>query len=94
MERLNRKESNDHKIDVKETTEIKELTIGETLDPKGGRFMSAPDFVDLVEMGFNEGELSRILKMRERFEAGGSEFTPEHNRLRFARWLYKNGRID
>jgi hypothetical protein len=93
MEGLDKKELSEQIIDVKDTTEIKELNVGETLDVKGGRFMPAPDFVELAALGFSEGELSTILRMRQRFEAGDSEFTPEHKRLRFARWLYQNGKI-
>jgi hypothetical protein len=94
MEGLNKREFTEQTITVKDTAEFKEVTIGETLDTKGGRVVPAPEFVELAEMGFSDGELSTILKLRQRFEEGGSDFTPEHKKLRFMRWMYQNGRLD
>ncbi|MEI7554030.1 hypothetical protein [Candidatus Chlorohelix sp.] len=76
-------------------TEIQEITtVGENLDLKGGQVVNAPDFVDLLMMGFSEDELKLLLKLRRRFEQGEHDVTPEIIRLRFAKFLYENGKID
>ncbi len=77
-------------------SEVTQLhTVGENIDLVGGRVLNAPDFVELALQGFSEGELKRILKLRRRYnETEENELTPEFKRLRFARFLYNEGRIE
>lgn len=88
------KQDENFQVEVGDTTEINDVASNENLDLKGGRVLNAPDFVDLAGMGFSENELKTLVRLRRRFEEGGSDLTPEHQRLRFARWLYQNGRLD
>ncbi len=74
-------------------TEINGASIGENIDLKGGRVIGVPDFVELAEQGFSEEELKRIVLLRKRYNQGDHEVTPEHLRLRFARYLYDSGKI-
>ncbi|MEI6045872.1 MAG: hypothetical protein WCS37_16105 [Chloroflexota bacterium] len=69
--------------------------IGENIDLKGGRVLNIPDFVELATQGFSEGELKDILRLRRRYENSNDyELTAEYKRLRFAKWLYKQGKLD
>jgi hypothetical protein len=74
-------------------TEMSSISIGENIDLKGGRVIDVPDFIDLAEQGFSEDELKRIVQLRKRYNQGDHEVTPEHLRLRFARYLYDSGKI-
>ena len=66
---------------------------GASLDLLGGRVI--PDFYDLATAGFSEAELKDILRLRRRYNDGKvNELTPEYKRLQFARWLYRQGKID
>ena len=78
-----------------EETPTTELTnVGENIDLVGGRVINGPDFVELASQGFSEGQLKQILKLRRRYnETEENELTPEHKRLRFARYLYSSGKI-
>ena len=56
--------------------------------------LNVPDFVELATQGFSEGELKDILRLRRRYEEGNDyELTPEYKRLRFAQWLYNEGKL-
>lgn len=69
--------------------------IAENIDLKGGRVLNVPDFVELATQGFSEGELKDILRLRRRYEEGNDyELTHEYKRLRFAQWLYKEGKLE
>jgi hypothetical protein len=49
----------------------------------------------LATAGFSEAELKDILRLRRRYNDGKvNELTPEYKRLQFARWLYRQGKID
>ena len=76
--------------------EVVELSnVGDNLDLIGGRVLNSPDFVELALQGFSEGELKQILRLRRRYnETEENELTPEFKRLRFARFLYSEGRIE
>ncbi len=77
---------------AEETTEL--TNVGENIDQKGGRVIEVPDFVDLALQGFSDDQLKSILKLRRRYnETDENEITFEFKRLRFARYLYKQGRI-
>ena len=70
-------------------------TIGENIDLKGGRVLDVPDFVELALQGFSEGELKQMLRLRRRYnETDENEVTPEFKRLRFARFLFNEGKIE
>ena len=63
------------------------------IDELGGRV--SPDFYDLATAGFSESELKDMLRLRRQYKEGEvNELTPEYKRLQFARWLYKQGKID
>lgn len=69
-------------------------TIGENIDQIGGRVLQIPDFVELAAQGFSEGQLKDMLRLRRRYnETEENEITPEFKRLRFYRYLYKEGRM-
>ncbi len=75
------------------TTELQ--NVGENIDLVGGRVLEVPDFVELALQGFSEDELKRILKLRRRYnDTEENELTPEYKRLRFARYLYSEGKIE
>ena len=79
--------------DQQSTTNLS--NVGENIDLVGGRNLDVPDFVELALQGFSEGELKHILRLRRRYnENEENELTHEFKRLRFARYLYKEGRIN
>jgi hypothetical protein len=74
------------------TTELE--NVGENIDLVGGRVLNTPDFVELALQGFSEDQLKQMLRLRRRYnETEENELTPEHKRLRFARYLYSSGKI-
>lgn len=53
------------------------------------------DEVALAMEGFTPREAARLLAARTRAQSGElNEWTDDYKRLRFARWLYEQGRID
>lgn len=87
-------EENPEEIPSSELTN--EVTnVGENIDLVGGRMLNGPDFVELASQGFSEGQLKDILRLRRRYNTTEeNEVTPEFKRLRFARFLYSNGKIE
>ncbi len=90
----NTENSEEQMANVAQTAEIDTNSVGENIDLKGGRVLEVPDFVELATMGFSEDELKSILRLRRRFQEGDHEATPEHIRLRFARFLFESGKIE
>ena len=85
------KDSSDDK--VTRTSEIENTLTGESLDLKGGRILHIPDLSELSDMGFEETELRRLLRLRHRYQKGDHEETSEVIRLKFGRYLYETGKI-
>lgn len=49
----------------------------------------------LTAAGFTPAEVARLQATRERAQAGSlNEWTGDFKRLRFARWLYEQGRLE
>jgi hypothetical protein len=49
----------------------------------------------LIAAGFDLQQIDRLATARDRFQAGNlSDWPSNRGRLRFARWLYRHGRID
>ncbi len=49
----------------------------------------------LVAAGFTPAEVARLQTTRDRAQAGTlNEWTGDFKRLRFARWLYEQGRLE
>jgi hypothetical protein len=52
-------------------------------------------FGALIAAGFDPQQIARLSKARDRFQSGAlSDWPDDRGRLRFARWLYRHGRLD
>jgi hypothetical protein len=87
------KSENQENTQFDPTLEISSLEESSTESDSEEKTAHAPDFVDMALMGFSEDELKQLIRLRRRFEQGDHEATPEVIRLRFARYLYENGKI-
>jgi hypothetical protein len=88
-------QENETEQDPEETPTTELTNVGENIDLIGGRVLNGPDFIELASLGFSEGQLKQILKLRRRYnETEENEVTPEFKRLRFARFLYSSGKIE
>lgn len=53
------------------------------------------DLPALAAAGFTPDEAARLIAARERAHQGTlNEWTEDYKRLRFARWLYEQGRLE